>query len=189
MSRLYLARDGTREVWVAAVRGGLVYVYSPETGGFHASRPVTLDFFTEGEMTYEPLTVEQARGKVRAGVGSLDARTMGHVLEAFRTDPHPLPAGDVLDTDPAGLAATRTERVGALVDELVAAPPGEWITWQTYPPEQAQTAQVAAADLRSGRVKTVARRAGPVEARVDHATDGTVTVVVTRTVSAASKAV
>jgi hypothetical protein len=92
----------------------------------------------------------------------------------------------MLEADPASLASTRTDRVGTLIDRLADAPRGEWITWQTYPPGQAQTARVPAADLPSGRVKTVARRVGPVEARGEHGAGGSAIVTVRRAVPAAS---
>lgn len=180
MNRLYLACDGDRPVWVAVERDGLLYVYSPDTGAFHLSRPVTVDFFSEGELTYRPLSVEAAREEIAAGVGKLDKRSMGDVVEEFRSDSQPLSADAVLGEDTVTVTETRSVRAQALAQRLNEAPAGEWITWQVYPVDQRQRAYVAASDLRAGRVKTVTRTAGAVEATVTRAADGSYAVLVAR---------
>lgn len=58
--------------------------------------------------------------------------------------------------------------------------PGTWVAWQTYPSERAVAARVAASDLRKGKVKTIVRVAGPVDARTLRLPDGGIQVQVTR---------
>lgn len=58
--------------------------------------------------------------------------------------------------------------------------PGTWITWKTYTADQMDTARVAASDIRTGKIKTIAHLVGPVDARTVRLPDGTIGVEVTR---------
>lgn len=64
---------------------------------------------------------------------------------------------------------------------IASAGPGQWFHWKTYPSTHLDTARVAASDLRTGKIKTVAALVGPVDARTVRASDGTIRVEVTRT--------
>lgn len=64
--------------------------------------------------------------------------------------------------------------------ELAAAPPGTWMEWRTYPPEQGYRARVAASELRTGKARTVADLVGPVDARTVRVPGGGIRVEVAR---------
>lgn len=80
------------------------------------------------------------------------------------------------------LASTIRERARYLATTNA----GTWVTWKTYPPEQATAARVAASDIRTGKIKTIAQVAGPVEARTVRLPDGSVQVQVARSVGASA---
>lgn len=63
---------------------------------------------------------------------------------------------------------------------LADAAPGVWVRWKTYGPDQLSTARVAASDIRTGKIKTIAAAAGVVEARTVRLPDGAIAVEVTR---------
>lgn len=175
---LYLVRDGDREVWVAAEREGRMFTYVANTGRFQRNKPVGSDFLMEREMAYEPLTPEQARAKMDAGVGRLDERTMGPILDQFRADDAEyLSVEDVFGAQPQQVPQqpNRRARARALADAVNEAQPGQWVTWRTYPPDRRQTAQVAAHDLKNGKIRALGDL--PVDTRIVPTTDETGLVV------------
>lgn len=70
--------------------------------------------------------------------------------------------------------------VRARAQQVAAATPGTWVVWQTYSRERVAAARVAASELRTGKVKSVASAVGAVDARVARRSDGTLLVEVSR---------
>ncbi|MUL50074.1 hypothetical protein FZI85_30020 [Mycobacterium sp. CBMA293] len=98
--RFYLVRDGDGRVcWLAAVTGEgwsqRVYGWVPDLDAFVANDPLTLDCQIDRELSYEPLTAEQAADVVEAGlIGRLaDDEGLHDLLRVMSAEPRRLDRG------------------------------------------------------------------------------------------------
>ena len=163
---MMLVRDGTREAHLALERDGRLYTYDHHTRAFHLNRGLTLDYFTEAAMTYEVLDDASADAVIHRGVGKLDRRTMGWLVDQHQQDPDAIALVDVLASpEPANPRQQTQARARAVVRALLDSPTGRWIDWRTYDADRRQTAHVAASDLRHHKNKILAE-VGPLEACV-----------------------
>lgn len=163
---MMLVRDGDREAHVALERDGRVYSYDNHTQAFHLNRGLTLDYFTEGTLQYEVLDEAGAAAAVARGVGKLDKRTMGWLVERHLQDTNAIPLAEALPVAvPTSSRADTRARAQAVVRLLASSPAGNWVDWRTYAGDRRQTAYVAASDLRKGKNKVLAE-AGMLEASV-----------------------
>lgn len=141
---------------IAFVDGeGRLWGYVANTGAFHLNSGMFADFYFDHEDTYTPISAEQARTHIAAGIGHIDERRLKNLVEEYRADPAALPVSDVVQSSPP-VRPTATQSARARARALAEAPLGQSIQWATYPPEGRQKAYVAASDLRSGKIKSVA---------------------------------
>ena len=107
---LYLVRnDAGVAVWVAHEDDEMrIWTYVQNTGRFHLNRGVYIDFHVEHTATYAPITAEQAKQAIREGVGTLDALTVGHLVDRFAKDPAARRLDEILEV--AGEDATAPTR-------------------------------------------------------------------------------
>lgn len=180
MSSLFLVRDedGT-ELWVAwedQVAGHL-YVYVANTEQFHRNDPLAVDFYYDRSKSYEPIDPDTAAAKIAAGVGRINERHFGWLVEKYRADPNPLSVSSVLGAQ-VPVPRSPQARSRAFATDLTKARPGVWVTYKTYPTTDRQKAHVAAYDLRAGKIRSIAE-IGPIDTRVID-TDTAVEVQVAR---------
>jgi hypothetical protein len=90
MTRLFLARDEERVVWVMALIDGDVWTYVANTGKFHRNEALRDDYLAGAIFTYEEVGVTAARRAVDADAGLLDEETRAVPLRAWRADQHPM---------------------------------------------------------------------------------------------------
>lgn len=100
MTLFLVKNEQDRPVWIAHVVDddyGWLYVYVPNTRRFHFNRGLTRDFYVDREMTYRPITEQEAADLLSRGeVGRLDPKIKGPLLQQFREDSDPLPVERVL---------------------------------------------------------------------------------------------
>ena len=72
MTRLYLVKDGERELWVAALVDEDVWTYVGNTGKFHRNEGARHDFYFVNELEYVEIGIAEAQRLIRAGVGTVD---------------------------------------------------------------------------------------------------------------------
>ena len=72
MTRLYLVKDGERELWVAALVDEDVWTYVGNTGKFHRNDGARHDFYFVNELEYLEIGIAKAQRLIRAGVGTVD---------------------------------------------------------------------------------------------------------------------
>ena len=93
--KLYLVKDGERQVWVAALANEHMYSYVANTGYFHDNNALRNDFYMDFDYQYEEIDVIRAKTLIAAGVGKLDETTRADALSKWRADPRPLVPNDV----------------------------------------------------------------------------------------------
>lgn len=93
--KLYLVKDGERQVWVAALAHEHMYSYVANTGYFHDNNALRNDFYMDFDYEYEEIDVVRAKALIAAGVGQLDETTRADALAKWRADPRPLLPNDV----------------------------------------------------------------------------------------------
>jgi hypothetical protein len=82
MSALYLVRDGDRTVALAAEQNGKLYCYIPNVDAFVYNKPMSVDFFFDREMDYEPVTAQEAADIIKDGtIGKIDGRSNRSLLD------------------------------------------------------------------------------------------------------------
>lgn len=157
-----LVLEGDREVWVAVERGGRLFVYDPATRHFHYHRSLSAEWFDPGrEMTYVSLSEEDARAKIAAGLGAFDRRQLPELAAAHADFSNAIPVDEVLRPDaPSARQVDLARR-----RQLETAAPGVWVTVKEYPAGKRSTADVAASDIRLGKLKW-ARELHPLKTRV-----------------------
>ena len=75
MGALYLVRDGDRTVALVAEQNGKLHCYIPNVDAFVYNEPMSVDFFIDREMDYEPVTAQDAASIIKEGtIGTIDAR-------------------------------------------------------------------------------------------------------------------
>jgi hypothetical protein len=93
--RLFLVKDGDREVWVAALANEHMYSYVDNTGFFHDNNALRNDYYMDFDYEYEEIDIARAKELIAAGIGRLDETTRADALTKWRNDPRPLPVRDV----------------------------------------------------------------------------------------------
>ena len=151
---LYLVANPAGKVtWVAYEDDeARIWSYVQNTGRFHLNNGLYLDFYFEHTNTYRPITRELAQRAMDDGVGEIDARVLGHMVDRFRADPASQTAQDVLGATPIPtIRALTTNRV----ELLILTPAGQWFTWRSYPKAKKQLAFSSATGIRVGKVKAL----------------------------------
>jgi hypothetical protein len=103
MTRLFLVRDGDREVWVAALVDEDVWTYVVNTGKFHRNEGARHDYYFLNELHYDPIGIAQAKRLINAGVGTIDETELPELVEEWRDDPHGMDAEVIFATTAADL--------------------------------------------------------------------------------------
>jgi hypothetical protein len=93
--KLYLVKDGEREVWVAALANEHMYSYVANTGFFHDNNALRNDFYMDFDYDCEEIDIIRAKELIAADVGLLDETTTADALVKWRADPRPLAPNDV----------------------------------------------------------------------------------------------
>jgi hypothetical protein len=75
MTRLYLVKDGQRELWVAALVDEDVWTYVGNTGKFHRNDGARHDFYFLNELEYVEIGIAEAQRLIRAGSAPLTRRS------------------------------------------------------------------------------------------------------------------
>lgn len=87
MTRLYLVKDGERELWVAALVDEDVWTYVANTGKFHRNEGARHDFYFLNELEYAEIGIAEAQRLIRAGVGTVDEQELADSIQRWREDP------------------------------------------------------------------------------------------------------
>ena len=94
--KLYLVKELSRLVWVAALANEHMYSYVANTGKFHDNYALREDFYMERDFTYEEIGTAEARRLIDQGIGTLDEVEEEEALQFWQRDPKPLDPSDVL---------------------------------------------------------------------------------------------
>ena len=86
MTRLYLVKDGERELWVAALVDEDVWTYVANTGKFHRNEGARHDFYFLNELEYVDIGIAEAKRLMADGVGLVDETRLADSLERWRRD-------------------------------------------------------------------------------------------------------
>ncbi len=86
MTRLYLVKDGERELWVAALVDEDVWTYVVNTGTFHRNEGARHDFYFLNELEYVEIGIAEAQRLIRAGVGTVDEQEFPDSARRWRED-------------------------------------------------------------------------------------------------------
>ena len=86
MTRLYLVKDGERELWVAALVDEDVWTYVGNTGKFHRNDGARHDYYFLNELQYVEIGIAEAQRLIRAGVGTVDAEEFPGSAQRWRED-------------------------------------------------------------------------------------------------------
>lgn len=162
-------------VWLAILddRTKHFWAYDPETGKFHIKKGLALDYVNDHELSYRVIAPGEA-----AEIATAPRRRLPKALrDIHRTDPDAVPAIDVLGY--VGAPDARS-LVRSKARSIAEAAPGTWVSWKLYDHGQEKAARVAASDIRNGKMSTIARTAGLMDARVVSHRDGKLEVQVTR---------
>lgn len=85
--RLLRVQAGERLLWLCVVNPELwTYVYIPDSGRFHLNKGVFVDYVWDGELTYVPIEVQEARDLIAAKVGALRPEMTSSERRRFLTD-------------------------------------------------------------------------------------------------------
>ncbi|TDO35657.1 hypothetical protein EV643_12268 [Kribbella sp. VKM Ac-2527] len=103
MTRLFLAGDGERAVWVVALIDEEIWTYVANTGMFHKNQAMRDDFFVGSDFTYTEIGVREAARAIADGVGLLDEEKSTVPLRTWRADSSPLPPETVFASATADL--------------------------------------------------------------------------------------
>lgn len=162
-------------VWLAMLDEATqrFWVYDFETGAFHMNKWLTLDYEIDRELEYVGIDRAQALEIVT----TRDRKINNRVRIEHQTDEQAVPLVEVLGTEgvPNARSITKMKAEGIANSRT-----GTWVTWKIYSPNQEQTARVAASDIRTGKIKTITKLAGPVETRTIKHEDGEIEVQVRR---------
>jgi hypothetical protein len=86
MTRLYLVKDGERELWVAALVDEDVWTYVGNTAKFHRNEGARHDYYFLKELEYVEIGIAEAQRLIRAGVGTVDAEEFPDSAQRWRED-------------------------------------------------------------------------------------------------------
>lgn len=85
--RLLRVQAGEKLLWLCVVNPELwTYVYIPDSGRFHLNKGVFVDYVWDGELTYVPIDVQEARGLIAARVGALPPEMTSYQRRRYLTD-------------------------------------------------------------------------------------------------------
>lgn len=104
MTRLYLVKDGERELWVAALVDEDVWTYVANTGKFHRNEGARHDFYFLNELEYVDIGIAEAQRLIRAGVGTVDEQEFPDSARRWREDTQPMDPEVVFASMAADLA-------------------------------------------------------------------------------------
>jgi hypothetical protein len=104
MTRLYLVKDGERELWVAALVDEDVWTYVANTGKFHRNEGARHDFYFLNELEYVEIGIAEAQRLIGAGVGTVDEQEMPDSARRWREDAEPMEPEVVFASMAADLA-------------------------------------------------------------------------------------
>jgi hypothetical protein len=104
MTRLYLVKDGERELWVAALVDEDVWTYVGNTGKFHRNEGARHDYYFLNELEYVEIGIAEARRLIQAGVGTVDEQEFPDSARRWREDTQPMDADVVFASMAADLA-------------------------------------------------------------------------------------
>jgi hypothetical protein len=103
MTRLFLVKDGERELWVAALVDEDVWTYVANTGKFHRNEGARHDYFFLNKLQYNPIGIAEAKRLIREGVGTVDETEFPDSVRRWRADPHGMDADIIYATLAADL--------------------------------------------------------------------------------------
>ena len=86
MTRLFLVRDGERELWVAALVDEDVWTYVVNTGKFHRNDGARHDYFFLNELEYSDIGIPEAQRLISRGVGTVDEEEFSDSIQRWRDD-------------------------------------------------------------------------------------------------------
>jgi hypothetical protein len=86
MTRLFLVKDGEKELWVAALVDEDVWTYVGNTGKFHLNEGARHDYYFLNELQYVDIGIAEAKRLVRAGVGIVDEDELPDSIRRWRDD-------------------------------------------------------------------------------------------------------
>jgi hypothetical protein len=104
MTRLYLVKDGERELWVAALVDEDVWTYVANTRKFHRNEGARHDFYFLNELEYVEIGIAEAQRLIGAGVGTVDEHEFPDSARRWREDSQPMDAEVVFASMAADLA-------------------------------------------------------------------------------------
>ncbi|RII06992.1 hypothetical protein DSC45_34760 [Streptomyces sp. YIM 130001] len=166
---LLLVRDGDDDVWLAAERGGLVFVYLPASEQFVLHDALSADWLDPSStMSFVPVTVTDALRIAKDG-------KLGRHADILRDATERLDAQAVLEPavqDPRGVADDSRKT-------LESAPLATWVSLREFPPEEDAEAREWASDVRTGKNSTYAQL-GRLEVRTEWTATRTARVVIAR---------
>lgn len=85
--RLFRVLAGDKLLWLCVVDSELrTYVYIPDSGCFHPNNGVYVDFVWDNELTYVPISVEDALVLISARVGALPSELTVSQRKRYLTD-------------------------------------------------------------------------------------------------------
>jgi hypothetical protein len=102
--KLFVATEGDRVAWVAALAGEKMYGYVPNTGKFHENNALRNDFSLDRTFEYREIGVGEARRLIETGLEPLDETEYDDVIARWRADQAALPVLEVLSMA-AGLSS------------------------------------------------------------------------------------
>jgi hypothetical protein len=104
MTRLYLVKDGERDLWVAALVDEDVWTYVVNTGKFHRNEGARHDFYFLNELEYVEIGIAEAQRLIHAGVGTVDEQEFPDSARRWREDAQAMDAEVVFASMVADLA-------------------------------------------------------------------------------------
>lgn len=179
MSEFYLVKDGPRTVSLATERDGKLYAFVPNVSSFVYSKPMSVDFQIDREMTYEPVSADAAADIVRAGsIGEIDESANQFLIDHVRAETHRISPKEILGPSTFAEAGLMPAQVTNVIAQLFGSALGRWITYGTYTRFARQFAAQLASDLSAGVVPGFTNI--PLRARVRHNTHDDQIVEVSR---------
>ena len=86
MTRLFLVKDGDKELWVAALVDEDVWTYVGNTGKFHRNEGARHDYYFLNGMQYVDIGIAEARRLIQARVGAIDEQEFPDSARRWRED-------------------------------------------------------------------------------------------------------
>jgi len=103
MTRLFLVKDGERELWVAALVDEDVWTYVANTGKFHRNEGARHDYYFLNELQFADIGIAEAKRLIQAGVGTVDEQELAESVRGWRDDAKGMDAEVIFATTAADL--------------------------------------------------------------------------------------